>query len=36
MLAKSRDERFATAAEIVTAAAALRSGAAPEVESSAA
>lgn len=36
MLAKSRDERFATAAEIVTAAAALRSGAAPEVESNAA
>jgi DNA-binding response OmpR family regulator len=36
MLAKSRDERFATAAEIVTAAAALRSGAAPEAESSAA
>jgi DNA-binding response OmpR family regulator len=36
MLAKSREERFATAAEIVTAAAALRSGAAPEAESSAA
>jgi DNA-binding NarL/FixJ family response regulator/aminoglycoside phosphotransferase len=36
MLAKSREQRFATAAEIVTAAAALRSGVAPEVESSAA
>jgi serine/threonine-protein kinase PpkA len=36
MLDKSREQRFATAAEIVTAAAALRSGVAPEVESSAA
>lgn len=36
MLAKSRNERFATAAEIVTAAAALRPGAAPEAQSSAA
>jgi DNA-binding response OmpR family regulator len=36
MLAKSRDERFANAAEVVAAAAALRADAAPEAQSSAA
>jgi DNA-binding NarL/FixJ family response regulator len=36
MLAKSRDERFTSAAEIVAAAAALRSGATSEAQSSAA
>ena len=36
MLAKSREERFSNAAEVVTAAAALRSGAAAETQSSAA
>jgi DNA-binding NarL/FixJ family response regulator len=33
MLAKSRDERFANAAEVIAAAAALRAGAAPESQS---
>jgi serine/threonine-protein kinase PpkA len=33
MLAKSRDERFANAAEVIAAAAALRPGAAPESQS---
>jgi serine/threonine-protein kinase PpkA len=36
MLAKSREERFANAAEVVAAAAQLRSGATPEAQSSAA
>jgi DNA-binding NarL/FixJ family response regulator len=36
MLAKSREERFASAAEVVAAAAALRTGATPEEQSSAA
>jgi DNA-binding NarL/FixJ family response regulator len=36
MLAKSREERFANAAELVAAAAALRTGATPEAQSSAA
>jgi serine/threonine protein kinase len=36
LLAKSRGERFATAAEIIVAAAALRNGASGEVQTSAA
>ena len=36
LLAKSRGERFATAAEIIVAAAALRNGAAGEAQTSAA
>jgi hypothetical protein len=36
MLAKSREERFANAAEVVAAAAALRTDATPEAQSSAA